>query len=169
MIISMIAAVAQNDVIGNDNDLAWHLPDDMKYFIDTTMGHHVIMGRKNFEAIPIKYRPLRGRVNIIITRNTSFDALDCITVHSLEEATKVVNNSEDEAFIIGGGEIYKMGMKVADKLYITEINDSFEGDVVFPKWNKEEWVEISREHHPIDERHKSSFDYVIYDRKPGTK
>ncbi|MDA0194456.1 MAG: dihydrofolate reductase [Bacteroidetes bacterium] len=166
MITSMIAAVAENGVIGKDNDMAWHLPDDMKYFMETTLGHHVIMGRKNYEAISTKFRPLRDRTNIIITRNESFKAVDCIVVHSLDKALNVADeNGEEEAFIIGGGEIYKMGMKFANRLYITEINGDFDGDTFFPEWDKSEWLEISRKHHPVDDKHKNSFDYVIYTRK----
>jgi len=166
MITSMIAAVAENGVIGKDGHLAWHLPDDMKYFIETTLGHHVIMGRKNYEAIPTKFRPLKDRTNIIVTRNKSLKSSDCIIVHSLNEALIVAReNGEEEVFIIGGSEIYKMGIEFADRLYITEILGEFEGDTFFPEWDKSDWLEISREHHPVDDKHKNSFDYVIYTRK----
>jgi dihydrofolate reductase len=104
MIISLIAAVAQNSVIGKNNDLPWHLPTDMKYFKDTTHGHCVIMGRKNYDSIPPKYRPFEGRTNIVVTKQTSFLAEGCLVVHSIEEALqKAKDLHEQEAFIIGGG------------------------------------------------------------------
>ncbi|MEQ9425759.1 MAG: dihydrofolate reductase [Cyclobacteriaceae bacterium] len=168
MIVSMIAAVSENMVIGKDNDLVWHLPDDMKYFMETTKGHHVIMGRKNYDSIPAKYRPLKNRTNVIVTRNKDYqpeDCNDCLVAHSVKTALEIAgNNSEKECFIIGGGEIYSMGMEHADRLYITEIRSTFEGDTFFPEFDKSEWEEISRRPHSIDERHKHAFDFVVYER-----
>ena len=166
MIISMIAAVAENGVIGKDNDLVWDLRDDMKYFMQTTKGHHIIMGRKNFESLPEKFRPLPDRTNIIITRQKDYQAPQCHVVSSLKEALEIAANSgEKEAFIIGGGQIYEMGLSLANRLYITEVQASFNGDVFFPEFNREEWNEISRIHHGTDERHAYSFDFVILERK----
>lgn len=166
MKISMIAAVGKNLVIGKDNDLIWNLPDDMKFFMQTTSGHHVIMGRKNFESIPKKYRPLPNRTNIVITRQSSYDAPGAIVVHDLDSAITIARqNAEKEVFIIGGGQIYSMALDMADYLYLTEIDASFEGDAFFPEFNKDEWKELARVHHYADERHAHAFDFVTYARK----
>ena len=107
MIISLIAAIAENLVIGKNNDLPWNLPDDMKYFMQTTKGHYVIMGRKNYDSIPEKFRPLPNRTNIVITRQKAFQAPGCIVVNSIEDALKIPEKSgEEEIFIIGGAELY---------------------------------------------------------------
>lgn len=165
MIISIIAAVAQNHVIGKDNDLPWNLPDDMKYFMQTTKGHHVIMGRKNYESIPEKFRPLPGRTNIVITRQQSLNASGCIIVNSIEDALKIPEkNGEEEAFIIGGAEIFRQALKYTHRMYLTEIHGTAEGDVLFPEFKKSEWREIMRVFHAADERHVYAFDFVIYDR-----
>lgn len=162
----MIAAMGSNRVIGKDNDIPWHLPDDFKYFKDTTKGHHVIMGRKNWESLPHSFQPLPGRTNVIITRQDQYNAKGEQVVKSLEEAIEIARqNGESEAFIIGGGEIYRMGLALADRIYLTEINESFDGQVTFPDFNKDNWEEISRRHHPIDDRHKFSFDFVVYSKK----
>ena len=161
--ISMIVAVSKNNVIGKNNSLAWHLPDDMNYFSNMTKGHSIIMGRKNWESIPEKYRPLPNRKNIVVTRNKEFQDNGATVVNSIEKAIKVSRASEDEEiFIIGGGEIYKLGFKYVDKLYITEIYAEVDGNTYFPEWNKRDWKEISRISHPSDEKHEYSFDYVIY-------
>lgn len=166
MIISMIAAMGRNRVIGKDNDIPWHLPDDFKYFKNITKGHHVIMGRKNWESLPPSFQPLPGRPNIVITRQEDYKAEGGEVVKSLEEAIdKAKQNKEPEAFIIGGGEIYRMGLKIAHRIYLTEINGDFEGQVTFPKFDKSHWKEESRDHHPADDRHKYAFDFVIYSKK----
>ena len=128
-----------------------------------TKGHSIIMGRKNWESIPEKYRPLPGRKNIVVTRNKEFQDNGATVVNSIEKAIEVSRASEDEEiFIIGGGEIYKLGFKYVDKLYITEIYAEVDGNTYFPEWNKKDWKEISRISHPSDEKHEYSFDYVIY-------
>lgn len=166
MIISMIAAMGSNRVIGKDNDIPWHLPDDFKYFKNTTKGHHVIMGRKNWESLPSSFQPLPGRPNIIITRQKDYHADGGTVVTSLEKALEIArSNDEPEAFIIGGGEIYRMGLAFADRIYLTEINQPFDGQVTFPEFDKSKWKEESREHHPTDEKHKYSFDFVVYSKK----
>lgn len=166
MIISMIAAMGSNRVIGKDNDIPWHLPDDFKYFKETTKGHHVLMGRKNWESLPPSFQPLPGRPNVIITRQSDYNAEGGHVVQSLDQALDIARqNNEEEAFIIGGGEIYRMGLDLADKIYLTEINQSFDGQVTFPEFDKSIWQEESRIHHPTDERHKYSFDFVVYSRK----
>jgi len=163
MTISMIAALARNGTIGKANDLPWHLPDDMKFFMQTTKGHHVIMGRKNYESLPEKFRPLPNRTSIVVTRQRDYKAPGCTVVHHLEEGIKMAEkNEEQELFIIGGSEIYKLGMPFADKLYLTEIDADIEGDTFFPLYKKEDWHEISRQHHDADDRHQYAFDFVIY-------
>lgn len=161
----MIAAVAENGVIGKDNDLVWNLPDDMKYFVEKTKKRHVIMGRKNYDSIPPKFRPLPNRPNIVITRQSNFVAEGCIVLNNLEDAFLLCKEAEEqEVFIIGGAQIYKMGLEVADKIYITEIHQNFNGDTFFPDFDKSKWKEVSRKHHSKDEKHECSFDYVIYER-----
>lgn len=166
MIISMIAAVAENKVIGKDNDLVWRLPDDMKYFMETTREHFVIMGRKNYESIPHKFRPLPNRTNIIVTRQADYEADDCIIVGTIEKAIEYARKQDQkEIFIIGGGQIYAQSLELANKLYITEIKEKFDGDTFFPTYDKCAWTEVSRIHHDKDERHLHAFDFVVYDRK----
>lgn len=167
MIISMIAAVAENLVIGKDNDLVWSLPDDMRYFMQTTSGHPVIMGRKNYDSIPDKFRPLKNRTNIIVTRNPIYkveDCSDCVIVNTMEAALTTAKKENKEIFIIGGGQIYDLALPLADRLYLTEIKELFEGDAFFPNFNKSEWTEVSRKSHMRDDRHKQEFDFVIYER-----
>jgi len=166
MIISLIAAVTENHVIGKDNDLPWHLPDDMKFFMETTKGHHVIMGRKNYESLPPKFRPLPNRTNIVITRQKNFSAPGCEVVNSLEAAIEIAKaGHEPEVFVIGGAEVFNQSMHLADRLYITEIKTSLEGDTYFPIINKNSWSVVSTKNHPIDERHQYAFDFVTYERK----
>lgn len=165
MIISLIAALTRNRVIGRNNDLPWHLPDDMKYFMQTTKGHHVIMGRKNYDSIPEKFRPLPNRTNIVVTRQPNLQAPHCTVVHSLEEAVDIARKAgEPELFIIGGSAIYRMGMPLAQRLYLTEIATILPGDTHFPEFDKDGWKEVSRRHHPADDRHAYAFDFVIYER-----
>lgn len=165
MTISLIAALTENRVIGKNNDLPWHLPDDMKYFMQTTKGHPVIMGRKNYDSIPEKFRPLPNRTNIVVTRQRDFIADGCIVVHSLEEALdEATNIITDEIFIIGGAEIYRQGMPKANKLYLTEILATLDGDTYFPEIDTHAWKEVSRLHHPADDRHRYPFDFVIYEK-----
>jgi dihydrofolate reductase len=152
-------------VIGKHNDLPWYLPDDSKYFMLTTKGHHVILGRKNYDSLPEKFRPLPNRTNIVVTRQLSFTAPGCIVVHSLDRALDIARtNSEQEAFIIGGAEIYKLGLPHADRLYLTEIDAEIQGDTFFPEVDKGEWHEVSRKHHPSDERHPYAFDFAVYEK-----
>lgn len=165
MIISLIAALSENRVIGKNNDLPWHLPDDMKYFMKTTSGHHVIMGRKNYESIPEKFRPLPNRTNIVVTRQRNYRAKNCTVVHSLDDALTLAHQANvDEVFIIGGAEIYRQGLARADRLYLTEIHATVDGDTYFPEFDKRHWKETSRTRHPADERHAFPFDFVIYEK-----
>jgi dihydrofolate reductase len=165
MIISMIAALTKNRVIGKNNDLPWKLPDDMKFFMETTKGHHVILGRKNYDSIPPKFKPLPNRTNIVVTRQKNFHAPGCIVVDSVEKGLKIAKeHNEQETFIIGGAEIYKLGLPHADRLYLTEIEAVIEGDTYFPPIDEGKWRETSRIHHGKNDRHAYSFDFVIYDK-----
>ena len=159
--ISIIVAVAENNVIGKDNDLIWHLPKDMKHFKETTTGHFIIMGRKTFES---NGRALPNRTNVIITRDKDFNAEGCVVVHSLEDAFKVAKD-DPEAFIIGGGVIYKMALPIVDRIYLTKILHTFEGDTFFPELDMNEWEEISCQDFEPDEKNKYPFSIIILDRK----
>lgn len=158
--ISMIAAVAENNALGKDNGLLWHLPDDFKYFKKRTSGHKIIMGRKTFESFP---KPLPNRVHIVITRDPNYQIpySDCIVVHSLEKAMELVKD-DSLAFILGGGEIYRLGLEYADQLEITRVHHSFEADTYFPDFDENKWTLIKKEFHPKDARHAYDFTYLTY-------
>ena len=165
MIVSAIAALSRNRVIGKNNDLPWRLPDDMRFFMETTKGHHVIMGRKNYDSLHEKFKPLPQRTNIVITRQKDLNAPGCIVLHAVEPGLEIAKKSgEPECFIIGGAEIYKLAMAHTTRMYLTEIDADIEGDTYFPEFNKDEWKESSRKHHPADDRHRYAFDIVVYDR-----
>lgn len=162
-IISMIFAMDQNRLIGKNNDLPWHIPDDMAYFKRTTEGHSVLMGRKTYESFGSK--PLPRRQNIIMTQNRQFTADGCAVIHTVEEALKLISETKDEEFfIIGGSEIYKLFMPHADRLYITHIEAAFEGDAYFPDYNEAEWKEIRRVKGVKDEKNPYDYYYTVYER-----
>jgi len=166
MKVSLIVAVSENHVIGKNNNLIWHLPEDMKFFKKTTLGHFVIMGRKNFESIPHKYRPLPNRTNVIITRQTSYEADGCMTVSSIEEALNKAKEAQDtEAFIIGGGEIYRLALEnnLVDRIYLTRVHKKLDGDTFFPELN-DDWKLISSEKHRADEKHIYSYSFEIHEK-----
>ena len=166
MIISLIAALTENRVIGKNNDLPWRLPDDMKYFMRTTTGHHVIMGRKNYDSLPPNFKPLPNRTNIVVTRQVGFVAKGCTVVNSLAAGIEIAKaNKEKELFIIGGAQIYEQAMPLAQQLYLTEIKTKLDGDIYFPEFDADTWEETSRIAHPADERHPYAFDFVLYKRK----
>ncbi|TDQ30612.1 dihydrofolate reductase [Zeaxanthinibacter enoshimensis] len=162
-VYTMIAAVADNNAIGKDNDLLWRLPDDFKRFKALTTGHKIIMGRKTFESFP---KPLPNRFHIVITRDREYkiEHPECQVVHSLEEALEVTA-SEPVTYIIGGGEIYKMGMPYADSLEITRVHGEFEADAFFPEIDPEDWTLQAEVFHPADDRHDYSFTYRTFTRK----
>lgn len=167
MIRSIIVAASTNNVIGKNNDLIWSLPVDMKFFKDKTVNHHIIMGRKNFESIPHKYRPLPNRENIIITRKNNYIAPNCIIKNNIRDALIAASNhNEDEVFIIGGGEIYKLALEenLVDRIYLTRIHHIFDGDTFFPDLS-EEWKETNREDYFKDERHKYDFTFYTYEKQ----
>jgi dihydrofolate reductase len=166
MKVSLIVAVSENGVIGKDNDLIWHLPNDMRFFKETTMGHHVIMGRKNFESIPHKYRPLPNRTNIIVTRQTDYKAEGCVVVNSVDAALEIAkNNGEKESFIIGGGQIYKLALeaKMIDKIYLTKVHHSFDGDAFFPELDNS-WKEVERIDCKADEKHAHDYCFLTFEK-----
>lgn len=163
--IVMIAAAAENNELGKDNDLLWHLPDDFKRFKILTTGHKIIMGRKTFESFP---KPLANRVHIIITRDKKYkvDYDACIVVHSLEAALELVRQ-DALAFIIGGGELYKQGEAYANEIELTRVHTTFKNaDTFFPEIDTEIWKLAEGEYHPADDRHKFAFTYLTYIRKP---
>ncbi|MBI2660143.1 dihydrofolate reductase [Candidatus Woesearchaeota archaeon] len=153
MIISLIAAMGKNNVIGKDNSLPWKLPADMKRFKELTIGKPVVMGRKTFESIG---KPLPDRKNIILTRGKDYKADGCIVVHSAGEALKAAMGSK-EIMIAGGGQIFREFLPMADKMYLTLIDGDFEGDAYFPEYSKSEWKEIKRE------EYNNNYKYVFVD------
>ena len=167
MIISIIVAISKNQVIGKNNQLIWNLPKDMKYFMDTTMNTTVIMGRKNYESIPKKYRPLKNRNNVIITRNKSYKAEGCLVVNSIEESMESLRNIENkEVFVIGGGEIYKKFLEkgLIDRMYITHIDEQFDGDTFFPEINYDSWQSSELLNHKKDESNPHDFKIMVYNK-----
>ena len=159
--IIMIAAVAENNALGKDNELVWHLPNDFKRFKTLTSGHHIIMGRKTFESFP---KPLPNRTHIIITRQKNYQAEGCIIVDSIEKALSICPKDED-SFIIGGGEIYTLGLAYTDKIEITRVHSSFEAVTYFPEINKKDWKLEKYEFNEKDEKHKYDYTYETYIRK----
>ena len=165
MNISIIVAVSENNVIGKDNALIWHLPADMKFFKEKTTGHCVITGRKNYESIPEKFRPLPNRTNIIITRQKDYHAPGAIITGSVEEAIeKAKATGDDEIFIIGGAEIFKQSLRYTDKIYLTMIHHFFEGDVFFPELDPAEWKETARSKGIVDEKNKYPHDFFTFEK-----
>lgn len=162
MIVSAIVAVDQNHVIGKDNGIPWYLPADLQYFKRTTLHHHVIMGRKSFESIG---RPLPKRTNIVITRDLFFTASNCLVAHSVEEALAIAaENGEEEAFIIGGGEIYRLSLPYLDRVYLTRVAVSVEGEVYFPALSPDEWRLVRSEPHEPDEKNQMAYVFEVYER-----
>lgn len=169
--LSLIAAVARNRAIGRNNQLLWHLPEDMRYFRETTRGKPVIMGRKTWESLPAAFRPLPGRHNIVISRNGAYLADGATLAGSLAEALAQAG-SADEIFIIGGAELYQQGLALADRLYLTEVAQDCAGDAFFPEIPAAQWREISRRPGSPGAAALQSpapaFDFVIYQRTQST-
>ena len=156
--IKIIVATSKDWVIGNDNTLIWHLPADLKNFKKLTTGSAIIMGRKTYESIG---KPLPDRRNIIITRDTNYLVEGCEVVNSIEEALLLCNS---DCFIIGGGEIYKQVLPIADEIYLTLIDEDFEGDTYFPEIKEEEWFEVFKEDFEPDEKNKHKYSFIKYER-----
>ena len=158
--VTLIAAASENNIIGKDNKLIWRLSDDLKHFKELTKGHFVIMGRKTFESMP---KALPNRTNVIITRKTDYKAENAIVVNSLEKALKVAE-SDNQPFVIGGGEIYKLSMEIADRIELTRVHTSIEGDTSFPEINLEKWQEVKNEKRLKDEKNEYDFSFLRYDK-----
>lgn len=159
--IILIAAVAENNALGKNNDLLWHLPKDFKRFKEITSGHHIIMGRKTFESFP---KPLPNRTHVIITRQKDYVHEGCIVVQDLESAIAVCPKNED-AFVIGGGEIYSQSIHLADQLDITRVHHSFEADVYFPEIDSKIWELTSEIFNHKDEKHLYDYTFQTFVRK----
>ena len=159
--ISIIAAVDQNNAIGCNNRLLCHLPNDLKYFKRITSGHPVIMGRNTYESLPVK--PLPNRMNIVISKSMTALLPECVLVSSIEEACKLCDES-DECFVIGGEQIYRQMMPLVQKLYITRIHHVFEADVWFPEIKTGEWKQLSAEWNEPDEKHPYAYSFEQYSR-----
>ena len=160
MILSIIAAVANNNVIGSENRLVWHMPADLRHFKKMTMGHTMIMGRLTFESLG---KPLKGRKTIVISRNTDYDAMGCQVAGSVKEAIKLVKH-EKEVFIAGGAEIYNQTIDLYQtrRMYITRIYANFEGDAFFPDIDTGKWELIDIEHHEPDEKNIYPYAFMTY-------
>ena len=157
--ITIIAAVGQNNELGKDNKIIWHLPDDFKRFKTITSGHYIIMGRKTFESFP---KPLPNRTHIVITRNKNYKITNgCFVANSIQEAIAMCPKNET-IFIIGGGEIYKQSLEISNCIELTRVNGNFEADAFFPEINTSNWNLVNSEFHPIDEKHQHSFTFETY-------
>lgn len=159
--ITIIAAIAENNALGKNNQLIWHLPADLKRFKKTTLNHCVIMGRKTFESLG---KPLPNRTNTLITHDKNYKAEGCIVVNSLKEALQLALKEDENPFILGGAEIYKQAMPFADKLDLTFVHHKFDADVFFPEIDKKIWKETSREDFKADEKNKYNYSFVTFER-----
>jgi dihydrofolate reductase len=161
--LSIIAAVARNGVIGKDNQLLWHLPEDMRHFRETTRGKPVIMGRNTWESLPDAFRPLPGRHNIVISRNPAYQPAGATLASTLEDAILKAGDAE-EVFVIGGAELYRQALPIADRLYLTEIDQDYEGDAFFPDIPKTCWERVSRK--AMIDSSGAAFVFALYRRPP---
>ena len=163
--LSLLVAMARNRVIGRNNKLPWHLPADLKHFKFLTMGQTIVMGRKTYESIG---RPLPGRVNIIVTRQTGYEVPGAIVVNTIDDALLICERTgsiNGENFIIGGEELYRQILKICQRIYITEIQRDFEGDVFFPEFDPNEWEETQRDRHISENDTNLEYHFVVLDRK----
>ncbi len=162
MIISLVVAASENNAIGKDNQLLWHLPNDLKFFKNITWGFPVIMGRKTYEAVN---KPLPGRTNIVVTTNPGWSAETVITVSNLEAAIqKAAETNSKQIFIIGGGEIYKQSMDIADTIYITRVHAELHGDTFFPEIDESKWKLTSNQDFEADQKHTYSYSFQIWEK-----
>lgn len=163
MIVSAIAAISRNRVIGIDNGIPWYLPADLAFFKRTTMGHFVVMGRLTFLSMG---RPLPKRTNVVVTRDPFFTATGCLVAHSLEEALEMAADAaETEVFIIGGGQIYRHSLDYLDRLYLTEVDVEVDGEVYFPELVEDEWTLVRSESHPADEKNEYAYTFKLLERR----
>ncbi len=163
MKLSLIAAMADNRVIGHENRLPWHLPADLQHFKAITLGKPVLMGRKTWESIG---RPLPGRTNIVITRDTGYIAEGCLVAHSLEEAVRAAGEAA-EVMVIGGAQLYRQALPLADTLYLTLVHAEIQGDTRFPAWQPGEWRETARVDHEADDRNPHAYSFITLERQAG--
>jgi dihydrofolate reductase len=164
--LSLIAALDAANGIGKDNDLMWNLPADMRFFKETTKGHVVIMGRKNYDSIPEKYRPLAGRTNVVLSRKPNFEAPDCLVFDSFENCVASLELAPDQkAFIIGGAEIYKLALEsgLVHEMYLTHIDKTYGADTFFPDFNEQLYRKTLIFNQLIDERHEAAFTAYRYE------
>ena len=162
MIISLVVAAAKNNVIGKDNKLVWTLPNDMRFFKNVTWAMPVVMGRKTYEALG---KPLAGRKNIVITRQSDWDVPNTIAVKSLDDAIFLVQNMDvKEMMVIGGGEIYRMAFEKAKRIYITRVDAEPEGDTYFPEIDPKEWKLVSKKDHEADDKHQYAYSFQVWER-----
>jgi dihydrofolate reductase len=159
MIVSDVVAISENHIIGKDNKLLWYLPNDLRHFKEITSGHTIIMGRKTFESVG---KPLPKRRNIIITRQ-DITIEGCEVVNSIEAALALCAG-EEEVFIVGGAEIYKLSLHLTNRIYLTIVHKQFDGDSFFPEINKREWKEVSREDHQPDEKNSLPYSFITLER-----
>ena len=170
MKVALIAAVARNGVIGHDNALLWKLPEDMAFFKRTTMGNPVIMGRKTWDSIPPRFRPLPGRANIVVTRQADWKADGALVAHDFEQALEIALESVSNnphglrAFVVGGAELYALALPHADELVLTEIDRDYDGAARFPEWPRNHFVETGRERHHADAPNDFDYAFVAYRR-----
>ena len=161
--ISLIVAASENNAIGKGNAMLWHLPEDLKFFKNTTWGMPIIMGRKTFEAVG---KPLPGRTNIIVTSNKEWSAENTITTTNIDDAIKVANDTNSkEIFITGGGEIYKQTLPIADKVYLTRVHTTIDGDAFFPEMDLNTWEIDFEKHVKSDEKNKFDMTFQTWKRK----
>jgi dihydrofolate reductase len=169
MTLTLIAAVARNGAIGHAGGLLWHLPEDLAHFRRTTMGSPVIMGRKTWESLPARFRPLPGRLNIVVTRQRGWQAEGAAVAHDLDGALAHVRAArQDRVFVIGGAQLYAEALPRADELVLTEIDAAFEGDAHFPAWSRAQFDEVARERHLAAAPNHFAFDFATYRRKGAT-
>ncbi len=164
MMLSLIVAMDKNRLIGADNRLPWRLPDDMAWFKEKTMGKPVIMGRKTYQSIPKRFRPLPGRHNIVVTRNRDFTSPGCTVVYSIDAAIAAAGDV-DEVVIVGGAQLYEQCLSQVTRIYLTLIDAEFDGDAYFPEIDPADWREIYCREHTADERHAYAFTWLIWERK----
>ena len=165
--IAIIVAMAENNVIGHNNGLPWHIPEDLKYFKKITTGHPIVMGRKTFESIG---RPLPNRINIVVTSDQNWNADGVIVSHSIDEAFRLgAREAEavgvDELMVIGGANLYRQVIDKADRMYLTQIHAVVDGDTVFPAFDKSDWIEVSRIEKSTDTGNNHNYSYIVLDRK----
>ncbi|GGK56958.1 dihydrofolate reductase [Rufibacter glacialis] len=163
--IALVVAIAENRVIGKDNQLIWHLPKDLQHFKKLTMGHPMVMGRKTFDAIG---KPLPGRTSIIVTRQPEYQAPEgCVVTSSLEKALEHGLALDEQVLVVGGGDIYRQALPLAEVVYLTLVHESFEGDVFFPELEADAWEVTEQEEHYPDEKHAFPFTFFTFRRKAG--